>query len=258
MQTPWVTTGLDGNPDPVVTSARTLVLERVADLVDRRDGARVLIGVDGRSGVGKSTFADELARTLEGGRRSVIRSTTDLFHRPRLERMRLGASSPDGYYQDSHQLSTITDQLLEPFRSGAAEVLIGAYDEPSDQPRPVSASVAADATLIFDGLFVHRPEFHEYWDLSVMLRADRRCDEAWLRHLETDLPLEPTDRAQELDRRLDRARWPRYRYGWQRYIGAIGPAPATIEIDNENIATPVITKDATHAGEWRPPEPGCS
>lgn len=223
-----------------MTSARTLVLDGVAERVIEQSGHRVLIGIDGRSGSGKSTFGDELARTLERRGLETVRSTTDLFHRPRSERMRLGASSPEGYFQDSHQVSAIVSELLVPFRSGASEVLIGAFDEPSDQPQPVQASVPSKAVLVFDGLFVHRPELREHWDLTVMLRADRRCGEAWLRFLETDLPADPSDRAEELDRRLALARWPRYRQGWSRYLDSIGSTAATIDIDNEDLGSPVI------------------
>jgi uridine kinase len=216
------------------------VLDHVADLVEKFKGGRVLVGVDGRSGTGKSTFSDELARRLEERGRSVVRSTTDLFHRPRSERMRLGASSPEGYYLESHQTSTVVDELLVPFSAGASEVLIGAFDEPTDQPRLLRSSVPQAAILVFDGLFVHRPEFRDHWDLSVMLHADRRCDEAWLRFLETDLPSEPTERAAELDRRLERARWPRYRRGWTGYLEAIEDPDPTVEIDNDDLASPVI------------------
>lgn len=238
-------TGLDGNPDPLVTLARTLVLETVADRVLRWCDERVLVGVDGRAGSGKSTFADELARTLERRGHCVVRSTTDLFHRPRQERMQLGVTSPDGYYLHSHQLDSITRELLEPFDNGAVEVLVSAFDEPSNRPRPLKVAVPARSILVFDGLFLHRPELRSFWDLTVMLQADRRCNEAWLRYLETDLPVDPIARAAELDRRLERARWPRYRHGWDRYLGSIGASAATIDIDNEELATPAILREAT-------------
>lgn len=245
MQTWVMPTGLDGNPNPIVTEARTKVLERVADRVVRCRGERVVVGIDGRSGSGKSTFADELARTVELRGRSVVRSTTDLFHRPREERMRLGTSSADGYFLHSHQIEAITDQLLLPFRDGVVEVLVGAFDEPSDRPQRRMVTVPTSAVLIFDGLFVHRSEFLPLWDLSVMLRADRRCDEAWLRYLEVDLPVDPVERAAELDRRLERARWPRYRHGWQKYIESVDPAAATMDIDNEDLESPAIISDRT-------------
>lgn len=41
------------------------------------------------------------------------------FVQRRVERMRLGRSSPDGYYEDSHQLLAIVADLLVPFRTGA-------------------------------------------------------------------------------------------------------------------------------------------
>lgn len=238
-------TGLDGNADPLVTPARTSVLETVADRVSWCRDERVLVGVDGRAGSGKSTFADELARTLQRRGHCVVRSTTDLFHRPRQERMLLGATSPDGYYLHSHQLDAITDDLLEPFEGGAVEVLVGAFDEPSDRPTPLTVAVRARAILVFDGLFLHRPELRPFWDLTVMLHADRRCDEAWLRYLETELPAAPIARAAELDRRLAKARWPRYRRGWDRYLELIGASAATIDIDNEELATPAIARDST-------------
>jgi len=230
-------TGLDGHPDPIVTADRTAVLDAIADRVDAVDHDRVLVGIDGRSGSGKSTFADELARSLRRRGRAVVRSTTDLFHRPRSERFRLGTTSPEGYYRDSHQLDTIVEDLLAPFRSGAEEVLVGAFDEPHDRPAPVTEVVADRAVLVFDGLFLHRPELADRWDLSVLLLADGRADAAWLRHLEDGLPAEPSERAAELDRRLERARWPRYRQGWTRYL-AEADLSSAVRVDNGDLAVP--------------------
>lgn len=240
--------GLDGDPDPVVTPVRTAVLEAVADRADRVERPRTLVGIDGRSGAGKSTFGDELARALERRGRSVVRSTTDLFHRPRVERMQRGATSPEGYYRDSHQISTMLDELIVPFADGADEVLVGAFDEPSDSVRRLTTVVPHRAVLVFDGLFVHRPELRQRWHLSVMLHADRRCDEGWLRYLEADLPRDPTDRAAEVDRRLQRARWPRYRHGWARYLDVVGRGAADMDIDNEDLSAPAIIDDAENHG----------
>lgn len=240
--------GLDGDPDPIVTATRTAVLEEVADRVEQVAARRVLVGIDGRSGAGKSTFGDELASTLRRRGRATVRSTTDLFHRPRRERMELGPTSPEGYVQHSHQLDVLVAELLRPFRDGAADVLTGAFDEPSDEPRPVVTAVPEQAILIFDGLFVHRPELRPHWDLTVMLHADERCDAAWLGYLESDLPTHPTERAAELDRRLERARWPRYRQGWRNYLASIGPDPATVQIDNDDLANPTIGLGQASAG----------
>ncbi len=75
-----VPAGLDGNPNPIVSPTRTTLLERVADDVAQiaRD-RRALVAVDGASGTGKSTFADELARTLKATEMTVVRASIDSF-----------------------------------------------------------------------------------------------------------------------------------------------------------------------------------
>ncbi len=229
--------GLDGNPNPVVAPSREAVLSAIAEQVLAADPERVLVAIDGRSGAGKSTFADELAAKVAGAGQQVLRSTTDSFHRPRSERMRLGPTSADGYYMESHQLAVITEELLEPFARGAGSVLIAAFDEPTDSPAPQTAIVGGPAVLIFDGLFLQRPEFDDFWNLVVFLEADRRVDQQWLDFLLADLPDDASRRAVAVDERLTRARWPRYRAGWTTYVEAARPVDrASVVVDNNDFA----------------------
>lgn len=160
-----VPAGLDGHRDPVVTPERDSVLNAVADLVHEHQGPRTLVGVDGRSGAGKSTFADELADRLTSRGRSALRSTTDSFHRPRAERLQRGPTSAKGYYLDSHQVEVIVDELLTPFADGASQVRTAAFDEPSDAHVEVVSDVDPTAVLVFDGLFLQRPELSGHWDV---------------------------------------------------------------------------------------------
>ena len=215
------------------------MLGAVADRVCTQSQARVLVGIDGRSGAGKSTFSDELASVLRERGLVVIRSTTDSFHRPRAARLKRGAASADGYFLDSHQLDRIVGELLIPFRRGADEVLVSAFDESTDAPLESVIDVAQQAILVFDGLFLHRPEFAHLWDVSVYLVADERLDADWLDFLLGDLPDTSTERAAELDRRLDVARWPRYRQGWSAYADDAAPIRrATVVVDNNDLARP--------------------
>ncbi len=171
----------------------------------------------------------------------MIRSTTDSFHRPRAERLARGTTSADGYYLDSHDLDRIATELLIPFRAGADQVLVAAFDEPTDTAREEIAHVSPDAVLVFDGLFLHRSEFVAVWDVSVYLDADQRRDTEWLQYLLADLPDDVSQRAAELDRRLGTARWPRYRHGWDHYISDVTPlSRATVVVDNNDLAQPRI------------------
>lgn len=239
--------GLDGNPNPVVTEARTNVLAAVAASILSIEQGRVLVGIDGQSGSGKSTFGDELAAVIRGRGVTVIRSTTDSFHRPRVERMRRGPRSPEGFYADSHQLDVIVDELLRPFADGAGRVRVAAFDEPSDTPIDEFAEVdpSERTLLIFDGLFLQRPELAPFWDEVVYLDADERRDQEWLDFLLSDLPEAATARARALDERLQRARWPRYRSGWRQYLKQTSPAlNATLVIDNNDFTRPRIIPSA--------------
>ena len=83
------------------------------------------------------------------------------------------------------------NELLIPFRQGADAVLIAAFDEPSDTALETMIGVASSAVLVFDGLFLHRPEFAHLWDVSVFLDADERRDAEWLQFLLDDLPVAP-------------------------------------------------------------------
>lgn len=240
--------GLDGYPNPIRSADRDAVLGAVADRLCTHTHDRVLVGVDGRSGVGKSTFADELAEVLRERGHVVLRSTTDSFHRPRDERSKRGTASAEGYFLDSHQLDRIVNDLLIPFRQGADEVLIAAFDEPSDTPAQRTIGVTRRAMLLFDGLFLHRQEFETMWDDSVYLDADERLDAEWLHFLLDDLPTGPSERAAELDHRLGVARWPRYRHGWSSYVDSVAPRRlATLVVDNSDLAHPRLLSPRGHA-----------
>lgn len=237
IQTRTVPAGLDGNPNPVETRERDRVLDTIAARILEHAGPRTLVGVDGRSGAGKSTFADELAQRLSRAGRAPVRSTTDSFHRPRSERLELGPTTAPGYYVDSHQLGVIADDLLRPFAQGAAEVRTAAFNEPSDSALNVIEDVGPEGVLVFDGLFVQRPEFAGFWDMAIFLDAGRRRDSEWLGFLLGDLPPDDVERAAVLDDRLTRARWPRYRDEWRLYVEAVQPeTSATFRVDNNDCA----------------------
>jgi uridine kinase len=234
--------GLDGNPDPIVSADREAVLALVSQKIAAVDKPRILVGIDGAPGTGKSTFSDELANHLSRLGLQVIRSTTDLFHRPRAERYLLGPTSPQGYYLDSHDLDAITERLLRPFAKGSPRVQVAAFDELTDTTSPMFADVTTGtAVLVFDGLFLLRPELAEHWQLTVHLQAERRREDGWRSYLHDDLPEHQPGRQEEIDRRLSRARWPRYSEGWQLYVDQVDPLKAaTIVIDNDELVAPII------------------
>lgn len=235
--------GLDGNPDPIATPSRDAVLASVADeICSRRAAGRpFLVGIDGIDGSGKTTFADELAALLSVRTVPVVRATIDSFHHPRNVRYRRGRESPVGFYLDSHDLAALQEQLLAPFLAGAgATYRTAVFDEPSDQlidepPRTIDG----DEVLVFDGVFLGRPELAGSWDLTVFLDAQERVDLTRLGHVLAAAPaagVELIDHVLRWAERIDR-----YSAGMRYYLDTANPrAHADVVIDNNDLANPTI------------------
>ncbi len=160
--------------EQVENGNQAALIEEIAEAI-RAHAARsiVRVGIDGVDGVGKTVFADRLARAIASRGRPVIRASVDGFHNTRAIRYRLGKTSPAGFYLDSYNYAELRKVLLDPLGPGGSRVYCPAnFDHAADVPVPAQWSVAdPDAVLLFDGIFLHRPELRDVWDLSIFLDA---------------------------------------------------------------------------------------
>jgi uridine kinase len=149
----------------------TQLTERIAAI--HRDHP-LRVAIDGVDAAGKTMLADELAGSLQTAGRPVIRATIDGFHNPAAIRRRRGTKSPEGYYRDSFNHDLLVEWLLQPLGpDGSRRYRRAAFDYRSDTPVDAPLETAdADAVLLFDGVFLLRPELREYWDYSIFLRVD--------------------------------------------------------------------------------------
>ena len=216
--------------------ARLDVLRRLAEtIVKRRVDHPLRVAVDGPDAAGKTVLADELAEVLAGGGRQTIRASIDGFHRPRAERHRRGPDSPRGYYEDSFDYAALRRALLAPLGPGGGRVYkIRSFDHLSDNPRPAPLSTAPrDAILVFDGVFLLRPELRDVWDFSIFVAVG--VDTALRRALARDAPL--LGAAHEVERRY-RAR---YLPGQELYFAEARPQElADVVVDNDDPARPLL------------------
>lgn len=153
------------------------VLAHLATLVQaeiNRTGAHLRLAVDGPDAAGKSTLADALTDLLYDRGFDVIRSGIDSWHHPESVRYRRGSESPEGYYEDSFDLDRLREDLLEPLASqGDVRCRLAAFDHRQDGPVDARWTVVRDrTTLIFDGVFLLRPELRSSWDFSIYLHVD--------------------------------------------------------------------------------------
>lgn len=129
------------------------------------------IAVDGPDAAGKTTLADELAAQVRAGGREVIRASIDGFHRPREQRYRRGELSAEGCYHDTFDHDALCRVLLDPLGpDGDRRYRPVAFDHRTDIAVSVPPTTAsADAMLLFDGVFLLRPELIDRWELRILV-----------------------------------------------------------------------------------------
>ena len=207
----------------IETRARRAILRRVGQAVLQaaHDDGVTLVAVDGVDGAGKTTFADELIPFLRP--RTVIRASVDSFHHPQAERYARGRESPEGFYRDSYDYATLSRLLLEPLRSGE-QFGRAVFDVGADQPIDAPLETAPPGSiLLFDGIFLHRPELRDHWDFSIYL------DVPWEKN--HHLPGHPE--------------WDRLRYseGQAMYLRECRPEQlADVVIDNSDLREPRLVR----------------
>jgi len=130
---------------------------------------RALIAVDGVDGSGKTTFTTELVKRLHT--RPAIVLHADDFLNPSVVRHARGRRSPQGFWLDSYNYRALRCDALDPLRSGGdGWYRTASYDPGSDTiVRPAARLAPRRAVVVVEGLFLHRDELVDIWDMSVFL-----------------------------------------------------------------------------------------
>jgi uridine kinase len=221
-----------------VTPARRAVLDRVAEAVLALAATgTVRVGIDGVDGAGKTTLADELRDRLASSGRPIIRASVDAFHHAKRVRYRLGRYSPEGFYRDSYDYAALHRLLLDPLGPGGTGRFRRAIFD-------VDADVAVDAPeeraapgsiLLLDGMFLHRAELRDTWDLSVFLRV------AWIRNHRLRGAPAPAE--------LEAPATGRYLGGQRLYFRECAPWEcASIVVDNHDLDAPFVVERGDRRG----------
>ena len=219
---------------------RQALLERLAKrLVARTPGHPLRVAIDGVDAAGKTTLADDLAPIVEGLGRPVIRASVDGFHQPARVRRRRGALSPEGYYHDSFDLEAVRSNLLQPLGPrGSRRIRRSVFDSVADQPTAAPIEEAdTDAILLFDGIFLLRPELRPYWEETIFLRADFAVTVARARERDAAL----LGGVEAVERRYRE----RYVPGQRLYLETVQPERiASVVVLHDDPARPVLISEA--------------
>jgi uridine kinase len=169
---------------------RETLLQQLADIIVSLNSTHpVCVALDGIDAAGKTTLADELAPRIAARSKPIIRASIDGFHRPRHERYQRGPDSPEGYYHDSFDYDALRDKLLSPLgKNGNRQYQRAVFDFRTDAPLTAAPQEAPmNAVLLFDGVFLLRPELVDLWDYRIFVHV--RAEQALQRAMQRDLSL---------------------------------------------------------------------
>lgn len=215
---------------------REALLQKLSEAIDQvSPNAITRVGIDGVDGAGKTCMANELASLVTRMGRPVVRASVDGFHNPKVLRYARGRTSPEGFYFDSYDYAALKSNLLSPLACGGSRRYRSAiFNHISDQPLENTAQEAAfNTVLLFDGIFLHRPELLACWDYSIFLHVPFEISvprgASRGKGFGSPDPDAPSNR--------------RYVEGQQIYLTACRPADAaTVVIDNSVLARPAVLK----------------
>ncbi len=233
----FVTKMIIGSNRIAMTGFRSKLISEVCEQINARDKPHPLrIAIDGVDAAGKTTFANELALSMKG-QREIIRSSVDAFHNSKDIRYRKGSLSSLGYYMDSFDYPQIINNLLRPLGpEGSRSYKTTGFDHYTDQPVESIPQNAPDgAVLLFDGIFLLRPELRPFWDFTIFLQVPFSVTLS--RALERD--------QEDLgDQELLRQQYvKRYIPGQELYLREVRPGElADIVIDNSKPHAPVFLR----------------
>jgi len=215
--------------------SRTQSLQKLAQHIVAIQRAHSLrVAIDGIDAAGKSTLAAELAPLPRNHGRPVIQASIDGFHNPQAVRYRQGVDSPDGYYHDSFNYAALIKHLLHPLGpDGNRHYRTAIFDYRTDSPVDLPVLHAPDdAILLFDGVFLQRPELRPYWDICLLV--DVSFEVALTRGVKRDF--NTSDRRQIQDRYRRR-----YIPGQKLYFVECSPRQAADIIwDNNDLHHPKL------------------
>lgn len=215
---------------------RAQLLEELAELIIQIKVSHPLrVAIDGPDAAGKTTLAGELVPLLCRRGRSIITASIDGFHNPASVRHSRGRNSPQGYYYDSFDYQSLIRCLLQPLGPGGTRDYVPKlFDYRTDsEVKREPTTAAADAILLFDGVFLLRPELISYWDFTVFITVSRETILA--RGIERDAVV--FGGAEEARKLYEQ----RYLPGQQLYFDQCRPLnSASIVVNNDDPVRPAI------------------
>ncbi|WP_051353296.1 kinase [Thalassobacillus devorans] len=149
-------------------------VDKLADFIKDKviDHQRYVVGIDGLSRSGKTTFANELGERLEA--ENILYRTIHMDDHivEREKRYDTGQEEWYEYYRLQWNVMGLREELFEKIRN-LSQVTLDFYDKDSDTSQRRTITLPENGLIIIEGVFLQRSEWKEYFDYMVYLDCPR-------------------------------------------------------------------------------------
>jgi uridine kinase len=137
-----------------------------------KQGQRVVLGIDGLSRSGKTTFVRCMEQFLKEENISVCIFHIDDYIVERKKRYNTGNEEWYEYFNFQWDVEMLTENLFKRLKD-ANELHLLAYEYSSDTHKLQKTSIPHTCLIIIEGVFLQRKEWRNFYDLIVYLDCPR-------------------------------------------------------------------------------------
>lgn len=133
---------------------------------------RLVIGIDGLSRSGKTTFAELLGNALKQRGREYSLFHLDEFITKKRERYHTGFEEWYEYYLRQWDVESLTTQLFQK-ASAASSLTLSYYNEKRDKHETRKVHLPENGVIIIEGVFLQREEWLPYLDYVIYIDCSK-------------------------------------------------------------------------------------
>ena len=135
-------------------------IQEILNIIHKLSKSKIIIGIDGLGGSGKSTFARELVERLSDT--EIVQM--DVFYQTEQMRKKLNPTKEIGSYFDWNRLER---EVLIPF-SNNLEIRFQKYNWENDSIKDWQ-NISKNSSMIVEGVYSTRKELSKYYDLRIWI-----------------------------------------------------------------------------------------
>jgi len=219
------------------------MIDQVCDFIkNKKTDHPLCVAIDGIDASGKTKLAKEFSFPLRRTGRQIINISLENYLQPTSIRYKRGRESPEGYYYDSFNYPLLINDILLPLTpKGDRKIRRVNLDNVFEKKSITEVEeVEENAIVLFDGVFLMRPELINFWDIKIFI--DITFDVAFDRVITRD------SNKFETGQQMRKLYELRYFEGQRIYFERCHPQSiADIIVDNNNPRDPFLTIQRTVA-----------